>query len=41
MSIDEISQVVNMPISLLMSVITMLELKGIATEIDNKWNIVF
>lgn len=41
MSIDEISQVAHMPISLLMSVITMLELKGIATEIDNKWNIVF
>lgn len=41
MNIDEISQVVGMPISLLMSVITMLELKGIATEIENKWNIVF
>lgn len=39
LSVDELAKEVNMPISQLMSTITLLELKGILVELDGKWNI--
>lgn len=39
-TIDELSDKLKLPMNTLMSSITMLEIKGIVDEIDNKWNIV-
>lgn len=41
MSVDELSQTLELKVSEILSVLTMLELKGMASEVDNKWNIEF
>lgn len=39
LSIDELSRKVNIPIHQLMSMMTLLELKGVFIELDGKWNV--
>lgn len=39
LSLDELVAAIDLPVSKLMSILTLLELKGILVELDGKWNI--